>query len=184
MDDLAGRDSGLDRVEEAQELLMPVALHPHDPTCSRSVLEPGMGGSGAPAPDQGNAPSPDSWAPLTLSLGPKPQLSAIFCPGGALQRTLWDGKTTCLGPRATRDIRIAVGAASATTRLGVPAGKRWIGPEMAPKIFLAHASEDKPQVRTLYARSKAQGFTHQPGRLTASLLLAASYTASSGAYAK
>ena len=91
VDDLAGRDSGLDRVEEAQELLMPVALHPHDPTCSRSVLEPGMGGSGAPAPDQGNAPSPDSWAPLTLSLGPKPQLSAIFCPGGALQRTLWDG---------------------------------------------------------------------------------------------
>jgi hypothetical protein len=33
-----------------------------------------------------------------------------------------------------------------------------IGPEMAAKIFLAHASQDKPQVRKLYADLKKHGF--------------------------
>ena len=31
---------------------------------------------------------------------------------------------------------------------------------MTPRIFLAHAREDKPQVRKLYADLKARGSTH------------------------
>ena len=63
-----------------------------------------------------------------------------------------------LGITADKD-RIAVEAAPSTRRRGGwrAKGKGWIGPKMEAKIFLAHAREDKPEIRKLYADLTALG---------------------------
>src|SRR5688500_10226235 len=71
-------------------------------------------------------------------------LFCAFALGRCAQRTLWDGNER-LGTVARLMIEFAL--EHHTPHRMVVDGQEWIGPEMAAKIFLAHASEDKQQVR-------------------------------------